>query len=236
MIDINSIVAVTPPRKPAEQGSYLFYGLPGVGKTTLAGSASAVESMGKVLLIDFERGSSSLSGKYPNVDVAAVKDWSQSVELIEFLLDEEHDYRTIIMDTAGEAQTFIMAESDDENPFEKWDDAWRKLTNAVKLLHGSDLNVIVLAHAEYERSEFDGTKQIRPYFQGKRSHTELPRVFDVIGYLHIDEEDDKTRVLQVSPTSDIIAKDRFGVFPEVIESPTFEKLVGFMTADEEETE
>lgn len=228
MQDINSIVAITAPRKPEEKGTYLYYGLPGVGKSTLAGSASDVESMGKVLFIDFEGGSSVLSLKYPNVDVARVDTWSQTEDLIFFLLDEEHEYRTVVLDTAGEAQHYIMAESSDDNPYEKWDDAWRKLTKAVKLLHKSDMNVIVIAHAEKERSEFDGQKTIRPYFQGRRSHNELPKVFDVIGYLHIDEDDEETRVLQTKPTPDTIAKDRFGMFPAEVENPTFEKLVGYM--------
>lgn len=232
MFDINDIVAITPPRKPQEKGSYLFYGLPGVGKTTLAGSASEIESMGKVLLIDFEGGSSVLSKEFKNVDVAAVPDWSTTEDLIFALVDEDHEYKTVILDTAGEAQHFIMAESDDSNPYEKWDDAWRKLTSAVKILHKSDLNVIVLAHAENERSEFDGTKQIRPYFQGKRSQNELPKVFDVIGYLYIDEEDEETRVLQAKPTSDTVGKDRFGVFPNEIENPTFAKLFEYMNTEE----
>lgn len=234
MLDINDIVAVTPPRKPQEKASFLFYGLPGVGKTKLAGSSSKVESMNKVLLIDFEGGSSVLSKEYPDVDVAAVDNWTQTEELLFFLIDEEHDYKTVVLDTAGEAQHFIMAESDDTNPYEKWDDAWRKLTKAVKLLHKSDMNVIVLAHAENERSEFDGTRQIRPYFQGRRSQNELPKVFDVIGYLFIDEEDEETRVLQAKPTSDTVGKDRFGIFPNEIENPTFEKLVGYMEEEGKE--
>lgn len=236
MIDINDIVAIKPPRKPQEKGSYLFYGLPGVGKTSLAGSAAEIESMGKVLLIDFEGGSSVLSKNYPNVDVAAVPDWSTTEELIFALVDEEHEYKTVILDTAGEAQHFIMAESSEDNPYEKWDDAWRKLTAAVKILHKSDMNVIVLAHAENERSEFDGTKQIRPYFQGRRSQNELPKVFDVIGYLSIDEDDDETRILQAKPLSDTVGKDRFGIFPDVIENPTFEKLVSYMETNNTEEE
>src|SRR5699024_2650362 len=122
------------------------------------------------------------------------------------------------------------------NPYEKWDDAWRKLTAAVKILHKSDMNVIVLAHAENERSEFDGTKQIRPYFQGRRSQNELPKVFDVIGYLSIDEDDDETRILQAKPLSDTVGKDRFGIFPDVIENPTFEKLVSYMETNNTEEE
>ena len=236
MIDINDIVAIKPPRKPQEKGSYLFYGLPGVGKTSLAGSAAEIESMGKVLLIDFEGGSSVLSKNYPNVDVAAVPDWTTTEELIFALVDEDHEYKTVILDTAGEAQHFIMAESSDDNPYEKWDDAWRKLTSAVKILHKSDMNVIVLAHAENERSEFDGTKQIRPYFQGRRSQNELPKVFDVIGYLSIDEDDDETRILQAKPLSDTVGKDRFGIFPDVIENPTFEKLVSYMETNNTEEE
>lgn len=227
--DINSIIAITKPRPPEEAGAYLFYGLPGTGKTRLAGSASEVESMGKVLLIDFENGSSVLSLHHPDVDVAPVEDWQQAEDLIFFLVDEEHEYRTVIIDTAGEAQHVIMASSNDDNPYEKWDDAWRKLTAAVKILHKSGkLNVILLAHAENERSDFDGRKTVRPYFQGKRSLNELPKVFDVIGYLHIDEEDEETRILQLKPLSDTMGKDRFGMFPNEVENPTMAKLVGFM--------
>lgn len=227
MKSLGDIASIKKPRKPSEKLSALIYGEPGVGKTRLAGSMVEIVPEGKkVLLIDFEGGSSVLSLSYPDVDVVEPVSWSQAEDIIFFLIDEEHEYETVIFDTAGEAQNYIMAESDDSNAFAKWDDAWRKLTKAVQLLHKSKLNVVVTAHAVKDRSELDGTKQIMPYFQGKKSIQEMPKVFDVIGFLYAetDSSGEDVRYLELGATTDTMSKDRFGAYPKVVENPTFKKL------------
>lgn len=237
--DLASIAPVTSPRKPEDKATYLFYSSPGVGKTTLAGSASEVAAMAPVILLDFENGSSALSRKYPDVDVMHITDWGTAIKAIEALANNKTKYRTVIFDTIGEAQEQVLVWSDEvyrkgdtSNAFAKWADVSEQLSKAIKGLHRSDLNVIALAHVELDRDAITNKKTVRPYFLGKKSHVTLPAVFDVIGQLTIEEdkEGNKGRVLQFMPEDDVVAKDRNGLFPEYVAHPDFTKLYGHITA------
>lgn len=239
LFDLSSVVAVTEPRKPEDKTTYLFYAAPGVGKTTLAGSASKVEAMSPVVMLDFENGSSALSRKYPDVDIVHVKDWGTAIKAVEALANNVTKYKTVVFDTAGEAQEQILVWSDTvfrkgetNNSFARWADVSEQLSKAIKGLHNSDMNVIVLAHAEKDRDEFTGKKTVRPHFLGRKSHVVLPQVHDVIGYLTVEEdaEGNKGRVLQFAPEEDVVAKDRNGLFPEYVPHPDFTKLYGYITA------
>lgn len=239
LFDLGSIAAITPPRKPEEKSTYLFYGMPGSGKTSLAGSAIDVAAMSPVLLLDFENGSSALSRKYPDVDVVHIKEWGTAVKVIEALANNPTKYKTIIFDTIGEAQEQIIIWSeqvfrkgDKENSYAKWADAWEQIAISIKGLHNTDMNVIALAHLELDRDAITNKKTVRPAFEGKKSHIKLPQVFDVIGYLSVQEDAKgaKGRVLQFLPEDDVVAKDRNGVFPEYVPHPTFQKLYGHVTA------
>lgn len=239
LFDLASIAPITPPRKPEEKSTYLIYALPGVGKTSLAGSASDVAAMSPVLLLDFENGSSALSRKYPGVDVVHIKEWGTAVKVIEALANNPTKYKTIIFDTIGEAQEQIIIWSEDvfrkgekENSYAKWADAWEQIAISIKGLHNTDMNVIALAHLELDRDAITNKKTVRPAFEGKKSHIKLPQVFDVIGYLSVQEDakGNKGRVLQFLPEDDVVAKDRNGVFPEYVPHPTFQVLYGHVTA------
>lgn len=237
LFDLSSIVSVTPPRKPEEKATYLFYAPPGIGKTRLAGSASAVPAMSPVILLDFENGSSVLSRTYPDVEVVHLKDWGTAIKVIEALANEETKYKTVIFDTLGEAQEQILLWSvandpETNNTFKKWADVAEQLTRAIKALHNSDMNVIALAHAEKDRDEFTNAKTARPHFLGKKSHVVLPAIFDAIGYLTVETDDkgNTGRVLQFAPEADTVAKDRNGLFPEFVPHPDFKTLYGYLEA------
>lgn len=241
--DLASIAPITAPRKPEDKTTSLFYALPGVGKTTLAGSASAVAAMSPVILLDFENGSSALARKYPDVEVVHITEWGTAVKVIEALANEQTKYKTVIFDTIGEAQEQIIIWSEEvfrkdekDNSFAKWADAWEQLAKAIKGLHNSEMNVIALAHLELDRDEITNKKTMRPAFEGKKSHRKLPAVFDAIGYLSMQEDaqGNTGRVLQFLPEEDIVAKDRNGLFPEYVAHPDFTKLYGFITAGVED--
>lgn len=238
--DLSSIpgVTVTAPRKPEDKSTYLVYALPGVGKTTLLGSASVVPAMSPVILLDFENGSSALARKYPDVEVVHIKDWQTAIKVIEALANNDTKYKTVGFDSIGEAQEQILVWSDTifrkddkSNPYARWADVCEQLTKSIKALHASDMNVVALAHAEKDRDEFTNSKTIRPHFLGKKSHVDIPKIFDSIGYLQMmtDDEGNSGRVLQFLPEDSTVAKDRNGLFPEYVPHPDFTTLYGFVT-------
>ena len=237
LFDLSEIATVTKPRKAAEKSTYLIYSAPGIGKTTFGGSASEVEALSPVLLLDFENGSSTLERKYPDVDVIKIDNWETGAEVIEALVHNDTKYKTVVFDSLSESQLQIIAWSEKENGdngFAKWDDAWKKLTKSVKALHMSDYNVICITHIEKDTDEFTRQRVIRPAFQGKKSHTELPKVFDYIGMLFVQEDEagEKRRVLQFEMDDNVVTKNRsYGVLPDYITDPTMQKIYDALTAE-----
>jgi hypothetical protein len=69
----------------------LFYGDPGVGKTRLAGTADSVPEMRKVLFVDLEGGTLTLTHTNPNVDIVRVKNWVEMLAVYDSLLAGNHD-------------------------------------------------------------------------------------------------------------------------------------------------
>lgn len=230
LFDLSTIAPIGAPRQADKQTSFCLYSLPGIGKTRLAGSISEIAEASPVLLLDFEGGSSVLAHSYPNVDVAQIDNWDTGKSMIEALVSQEHKYRTVILDTVGEAQEQIKAWSiqtyGETNPYKKYEDIADQMVKAIKFLHKTGMNVIVIAHVDRDKDELRKQLTYRPYTLGKKSAVEMPKAFDVIGYLTVaeDEEGESYRSLQLHPSSGIEAKDRTGLLPSHIVEPTFEKI------------
>lgn len=118
----------------------MIYGDPGVGKTQAAASATEVEELCPVLLIDVEGGTLVLQNTYPNIDIEPVRNWGEMAKLWKRLYDndcklpistldlkseqwvegEMIHYRTLIVDNTSELQRLnmrrIMAEVVKEHP------------------------------------------------------------------------------------------------------------------------
>lgn len=95
----------------------IFYGDTGVGKTHLAGSAADYPPLSPVLMIDVEGGTLTLAGK--KVDVYHPRGWKDMQEAYNFLRNEDHGYKTVIIDSLTEIQRklslgFIMGELDED--------------------------------------------------------------------------------------------------------------------------
>lgn len=74
----------------------VVYGKPGIGKTTFAAQSN------KPIILDLEG-----SADYIDVPKATPKDYDQFMQLIDALLMENHEYKTVVIDSADWLEGFI---------------------------------------------------------------------------------------------------------------------------------
>lgn len=228
-------IEIGTPKTRADNKTYLIYGPPGVGKTRLAASASEVSDLQRVLLIDVEAGSASIENIYQdNIDVARPTDFAQLKVLLEFLINEEHEYQTVIIDTVGKLMDLVFVETsrvNTSNAFARWGDLADKTLEWIEMLHRTGMTVIVLAHTDTEKDDLTGKVTTYPYFLGRKTGKEGPKIFDIIGYLRYDEHPetkDIIRVLQTEGDLSTIAKDRTDTLPVLLGAPDFTKIYGYI--------
>lgn len=238
IFDLSEIASVSKPRKATEKSTWIFYSPPGVGKTLLAGSAAEVESMSPVVMLDFEGGAVTLEGHYDDVDVIKIDNWETGAAVIEALVHNQTKYKTVIFDSLGSAQDCIKEwherTTSDNNGFAVWAAVRDKLVSSFKALHMTDYNVIATAHAERDTDEFSRQRTVRPHFLGRKSHVDIPKISDFIGYLFIQEDDkgNKRRVLQFEADENVVTKNRAGGrLPDYVTDPTFKKLHEALNAE-----
>jgi phage nucleotide-binding protein len=226
-------------RSVTEQTDFLnilVYGDPGIGKTRFAGSASLVPELSPVLVIDVEGGTMSLADDYKNVDVVRVTKWGDIANVYEAVFDNPDLYRTVVLDSLSEMQKFSMVEimkaavkknpdRDIEVPgMREWGINGEQIRTLVRAFRDAGLNVIATSHAMDDQSE-GGAGKTKPALTGKLRN-EVAGFFDMVFYLYNKKikEDDNTRrianLLLSKGTPEVIAKDRSGRVPEVMEDPT----------------
>jgi hypothetical protein len=213
----------------------LVYGDPGMQKTRLLGSASLVPELSPVLCIDVEGGTMSMATDYPGVDVVRVKKWGDIANVYEELFDNPGRYRTVGLDSLSEMQKFSMTEimkaavrknpdRDIEVPgMREWGINGEQIRTLVRAFRDCGLNVIATSHAMDDQSE-GGNGKTKPALTGKLRN-EVAGFFDMVFYLYSKKvkEGDARRtahLLLSKGTPEVIAKDRSGRIPEVLEDPS----------------
>lgn len=98
------------PDQVAAHATLLFYGPPGCGKSTLAASAADVEDLTPVLALDFEGSMAVAKGLYDGVDVVRLSDWNTSKQVLDQVINQQHGYRTVILDPVNALQTQMKTE------------------------------------------------------------------------------------------------------------------------------
>lgn len=209
--------------------SMLIYGDPKSGKTWFAASASELEELSPVLLIDVEGGASAIARDWKNVDVIAVDSHEQLEAVLDGLVNTSHKYKTVILDTLGvamdRAEKFFEAKPENRgNRFGKWGDLKDWVTQTARKLHAAPFLAIMIAHAQDEKDEQTGAVKIVPMLSGSSKNT-LPAIPDIIGYMAGETVDEGTRrVLHLESSDRLVSGNRFGL-PGLLPEPSMKKII-----------
>jgi hypothetical protein len=233
----------------ADWAKILIYGVPGAGKTYLAGEAASLEQMSPVLFIDIEGGTKTIRNLYPDVDVVRVQDvidpktgriktyaWKKLQDVYEDIR-KGVKYKTIVVDSLTEAQKvsmyYAMAESirtsgrerDPDVPeMRDWGKSGEQVRRFVRAFRDLDCHVIFTALAADVKDQTTGTVVVKPSLPGKLAD-EIPAYLDEVLYLYCkSNKEGVERKILTEPNGKYIAKDRSGQLPTVVSQPTMAKL------------
>lgn len=239
----------------------LWYSPPGHGKTTLLGTAINDKRVSPMLLLEFEGGTRSIQSKIrkikledlgekkptlDKIDVIQIREWQDFNIVYDFLLEGKHEYRSIGIDSLSEINYLNMSESlqlalkedkrhDPDIPEQR--DYLRsagQMRRLVRFFRDLPIHVFLTATSTWSQDPQTRENKLWPALTGKLSF-EVPGLVEIVGYLAVVEEDDRTeRWLFVQPSGKFEAKDRTegGRLGEYIIEPTIPKILDLIEGKE----
>jgi len=245
------IIAGLPVTAVAQRSDFakmLIYGVPGVGKTMLAGSSDEVERMRPVLFIDIEGGTKTIRDKYPDVEVLRVKDefdakgrlmktsWERLQDVYEDIRKGVLPYKTYVIDSLTEGQKMSMYSvmtrtvkgdpaRDLDIPAQRdWGKSGEMVRRMVRAFRDLDANVIFTALEASDKDQQTGAVTITPSLPGKLKY-EISAFLDEVLYMYTKvEKDGIIRRVLTQPTGKFIAKDRSGRLPQTMDDPNMAEI------------
>lgn len=200
----------------------LFYGPPGVGKSTLAATASTVEGMYPVLYINAESGIMSISEDWEgridtqNLRITDYQNIQWLGKMFEYLAFEQHPYKTVVLDSMSELATRVVkqwkdkyvpktaegfAQSEDAEKrmqLKIYDKATEQLRTISRQFRDLPIHLIMVSHDK--QTDENGLIVTSPDLTPKFT-TSLIGYMDIVGYLTtrevVKEGDDKEKVKEV---------------------------------------
>lgn len=209
------------PKKKSEPtkciNDYIFtiYGEPKAGKSTFASQFQ------DTLFICTEPGH-----KFLNVFGGdnIHKDWNEIRDTVERICKEEHDFKTIVIDTADNAWSFCseyvlkkkrIEHESDEGFGKGWTAVTKEFRKVMNALANRGFGLVFISHSKTSEREYKGIK--RPYIDNSLStgaKSYINGISDFILYAYINDSGE--RQLRTKSTLNINAGDRSGILPEII--------------------
>jgi hypothetical protein len=230
----------------------LIYGDSGCGKTLLAGMAALVPEMCPVLFLDFEEGTTVLDhlgdDALNNIETlpgegADPLKWGDVQDIYDYLWRGKHPFKTVVMDTASEAQAVNIGhllgydgkvDIDAKLPkFEEWNETTAQMRRMFRGFRDLRMNTIFTAHT-YSEPHPSSTKEnprtvIRPDFTGQKLRSEAPAFFNIVLYMYVKRVGKANiRFIMTDRDETYTAKCRIPGVPGSIKNPTMEGLYDVM--------
>mgnify|MGYP005816434937 CR=1 FL=1 len=185
----------------------------GVGKTVLASSAQDSQWGKDVIIIDIDGGSRSISDR-GDVTLFRPTSWSEIGQIYEYLANEKHSFKTIVIDSLTEAQKIgldkIKAEGGHDSTslpdYGKSNDQIIAMARAFRTISQTKgCHVIFTTLLTEEKDSSTGVVLLRPALTPKAALGVCGAV-DAVVYLQAEEGGE--RVLVMRPNNRIVAKVR----------------------------
>ena len=210
-----------------QEYTWLFFGRPGVGKTTL------LASFPKCLLLSCERVSKGLANVYDfNSDKGGVTDWGVIRSAVRLLEKEKHSYQTTALDTVDFAYNHCMAwvckkegiEHPEDAAYGKGWNAVRKEFEGVLARLARVTGIVMSSHSkEVEITTVSGLKftRIQPTMSGQ-AFSVVKAMTDFIFYAEYARttEGKNVRVL-VTQGNELIDAKRAVEMPDILLMPSY---------------
>ena len=223
----------------------LIYGEAGVGKTYFCATAQLTERGADVLFLDAEGGTRTLRGS--QIDVVQITEWSDLVNVLGFLDQSEHKYKTVVLDTLDEfARLCLMhvmgidGRTLDINSPEIRD--WSFVTNFFgtmirsyrQLSYQKGMHVLCTAH-EYVGETANKVPIRRPNLS-PRVAVDVTSALDIVGYMSLDRTNARTiSFKERSRPAKLRTPWQLKQTIDTLVDPTVEKLFKILYYEKKET-
>lgn len=236
-------------KKPGQMSTpeqIMIYGPYGSGKTRLAASASEVEGLYPVLVIDNEGSTTGVVDQFDQERVKVIRikesfpgrEYDGFKSIVEGLLTKEHSYKTVVIDTLG--SVLEWAKRKGEKPgdgFAKWNFVHEELTadnGLIQRLRDAPFLSVLVLHEKKEQPDEDGPSYAEFRWQGQGTGM-LGQYPDNIWYITRDTNSagvsKSTMLTRANKRSN--AKNRFDL-PHKIEDPDLAKIYAFIRNNNQE--
>jgi hypothetical protein len=204
-------IPIAPPGMTVPFVNTMIYGLPGSGKTHLAGHGASSRHLGPILYVNAEAGTSTLKKLKLQEDIMIIPDpevqgainWEQFESIYDELdrqcynSKDSPDFRTVTIDTGTELQKINMewvmkrtlSAHPDRDPdvpgLHDWGASTNRMRKYLRMFRDLPLNFIFLCHEAAERDN-KGVLWKRPDLPGKLAN-QVAGLFDQVMYLYTKE-------------------------------------------------